>query len=169
MDPDADLGRPHAAPTGTAGTLVGIWSGLDLIVELTVIVLASWVNALLVFIVALAVLIAVNAACCGWIESHWEGWIGGPTGARIRRRLDSTAPWHLIRHSATWIERGSDGWFGLATLLTNAVTAVTVAHLTGGGPVGRRRVVVATLSHSLLIAGVGAVAGFVLGEAVSAV
>jgi hypothetical protein len=148
------------------GTLVGVWSGFDLIVALTVIVAATWVNALLVFVVALAVLSSVNAACCIWIEHHWDTWAAGGSAARIRRRLDWTAPWHLIRQSAAWIERGSEAWFALAAVATNAITAVTVAHMMGG-PVDRRRVLIASTSHALLIAAVGSVAGYVLGEAVS--
>lgn len=148
------------------GTLVGVWSGFDLIVALTVIVAASWVNALLVLVVALAVLTAVNVACCVWIERNWEEWSAGGSAARIRRRLDWRAPWHLIRQSATWIERGSDGWFALSAAATNAVTAVTVAHMTGG-PISTRRVLIASASFSLLIAVVGSAAGYVLGEAVA--
>src|SRR3954447_17411946 len=166
MEPDADGPRPHGA--APVATLIGVWSGVDLIVELTVIVIATWVNPLAVFAISLLVLTAVNTACCIWIERHWDGWAAGGSAAKIRRRPHSTAPWHLVRQSAGWISRGGDGWFALAAVATNAVTAVMVAHLLRGGPVGGRRVLIAALAWSLLLAGVGAAAGFVLGAAVSA-
>jgi hypothetical protein len=135
---------------------------------LTVIVLAAWLNALLVFAVALVVLTFVNGACCNWIEGRWDGWMAGGFGNRLNRKLEKMRSSSVMRHPVAWITRGSDAWFGLAAALTNAITTVAVAHLVTGESVSRRRVFIASASFSLFVAGVGSVFGFLLRDAIRA-
>ena len=73
-----------------------------------------------------------------------------------------------MRHPAAWITRGSDAWFGLAAALTNAITAVTVAHLVTGRPVGRRRVLIASVSFAAFVAGLGSLFGLLLRDEIRA-
>ena len=44
----------------------------------------------------------------------------------------------------------------------------TVAHLVGGQPIGRRRVLIAAGSFSLFVAGLGATLGFLLRDVIRA-
>ena len=62
MEPDESEPRASVAHTGLVGTLVGLWWGLDGLVQLVVILIAVWLNALVVFVVALIVLTVVNSA-----------------------------------------------------------------------------------------------------------
>jgi hypothetical protein len=74
----------------------------------------------------------------------------------------------LMRHPVAWIQRGSDFWFGLAAALTNAITTVAVARLIGGHSISERRILVASFSFALFVAGVGSLLGFALGDAIRA-
>jgi hypothetical protein len=51
---------------------------------------------------------------------------------------------------------------------THAETEGTVAHLVGGQPIGRRRVLIAAGSFSLFVAGLGATLGFLLRDVIRA-
>ena len=64
------------------------------------------------------------------------------------------------------ITRGSDGWFAVAAALTNAITAVAVARLIGGQTLSERRILIASASFALFVAGVGALFGIVLGDVI---
>lgn len=66
------------------------------------------------------------------------------------------------------MERGSDFSFGLAAALTNAITAVAVARLIGGRALSERRVVVASFSFALFVAGLGSLLGLALGDVIRA-
>ena len=73
-----------------------------------------------------------------------------------------------MRHPVAWITRGSDAWFGLAAALTNAITTVAIAHLVTGQPAGQRRVRIASVSFAAFVAGLGAVLGLAMRDAIRA-
>jgi hypothetical protein len=168
VDPDESVPRASVARTGLVGTLVGLWWALDTLVQLTVILLAVWLNALVVFVAALIVLTVINNACCTWIEGRWDGWISSRFGTRLEQRLEKMRAGRVMRHPAAWITRGSDAWFGLAAALTNAITTVTIAHMVSGQPVGKRRVLIASVSFAALVAGLGSLLGLLLRDAIRA-
>ena len=80
MEPNESEPRASVARTGIVGTLVGLWWALDGLVQLVVVLLAVWLNALVVFVAALIVLTVVNNACFTWIEGRWDGWISSGFG-----------------------------------------------------------------------------------------
>lgn len=147
---------------------MGLWWGLDALVQLIVILLAVWLNALVVFVAALIVLTVVNTACCNWIESRWDGWISSSFGTRMERKLEKMRAGRVMRHPVDWITRGSDAWFDLAAALTNAITTVTIAHLVTGQPVGQRRVRIASVWFAAFVAGLGSLLGLLLRDAIRA-
>jgi hypothetical protein len=53
VEPDSTSAAPSATRTGVTGTLVAVWWAIDGLVLFTVIVLAAWLNPLLVLAVAL--------------------------------------------------------------------------------------------------------------------
>ena len=168
MQSDESEPRASVAHTGMVGTLVGLWWGLDGLVQLIVVFLAAWLNALVVFIAALIVLSVVNNACCSWIEARWDGWISSRFGTRLERKLEKMRTGRVMRHPVAWITRGSDVWFGLAAALTNAITTVTIAHLVTGQPVGRRRVRIASVWFAAFVAGLGSLLGLLLRDVIRA-
>jgi len=168
VKPDESLPRASVARTGLVGVLVGLWWSLDGLVQLVVVFLAAWLNALVVFGAALVVLTVVNGACCSWLESRWDGWISSRFGKKVERRLEKMRAGRVMRHPAAWITDGSDAWFGGAAALTNAITAVTVAHMVTGQPVAQRRVRIASVSFAALVAGLGALLGILLRDVIRA-
>ena len=168
MEQDESEPRTSVARAGFVGTLVGLWWGLDGLVQLVVVLLAVWLNAVVVFVAALIVLTVVNTACCKWIEGRWDGWISSKFGTRLERKLEKMRAGRVMRHPVAWITRGSDAWFGVAAALTNAITTVAIAHFVAGQPVGQRRVRIASVSFSAFVAGLGAVLGVLLRDTIQA-
>jgi hypothetical protein len=168
VEPDTTPAATSAGRTGVIGTLVAVWWAIDGLVLLTVIVLAAWLNPLLVFAVALVVCFAINLACCNWIDRHWDRWMAN-AGKKLERKLEKMRTGRLMRHPVAWIERGSDFWFGLAAALTNAITTVAVGRLIGGHAIGERRIVVASFSFALFVAGLGVLLGLALGDVIRAI
>jgi hypothetical protein len=90
-------------------------------------------------------------------------------GGKLERKLEKMRTSSLMKHPVAWLQRGSDFWFGLAAALTNAITAVAVARLIGGHSISERRIVVASFSFALFVAGVGALLGFAMGDVIRAI
>src|SRR5205085_6143209 len=77
--------RPERS--GLKGTLVlAYWLSDGVVFGIPVVLLAAWLNALIVFVVAAAVLVPINIACCRWLDRHWEGWMASH-GKRIENKL----------------------------------------------------------------------------------
>lgn len=130
-------------------------------VGVTVTVLAIWVvNPLIMFAVTAALLVPLNVACCTWIMREWDAWIAGK-GARIESRLQRMRSNRFMRHPVAWITGSSDGWFGLAAALTNAITAVSIGRALGGQPVTARRIRVASASFAVFFAAIYSLLGWV--------
>jgi len=168
VEPGTPAPPPSAARTGAIGALVAIWWAIDGLVLLTVVLLAAWLNPLLVFAVALVICLAINLACCTWLNRHWDRWMAN-AGKKLERKLEKMRAGRLMRHPVAWIQGGSDFWFGLAAALTNAISTVAVARLIGGHPISERRILVASFSFALFVAGLGSLLGFVLGDVIRAI
>lgn len=97
--------------------------------------------------VATLVFTLVNVACCNWLQGSWDAWIHGQ-GARLERRLERLRRGRMLRHPVRWITRDSDIWVTVAAGLIGTVIVVTVIRLLGGGPLGRRRLVLASFAYS---------------------
>jgi hypothetical protein len=73
-----------------------------------VVLLAVWLNALVVFVVAAVVLTPINGACCRWVEQSWGAFIESSFGHRVEQRLAKLRAGRVMRHPVAWMSRGSD-------------------------------------------------------------
>ena len=73
-----------------------------------------------------------------------------------------------MRHPVAWIQSGSDGSFGLAAGVTNAITTVSLARVVGGEKLGDRRVLVAAVSYGIGCSGIWVLAGILVGDVIRA-
>jgi len=162
VDPDIPASQQHGSGRKRlTGTLIVVYALLDPVVGVTVTALAIWVvNPVIMFAVTAIVLLPLNVACCTWIMREWDGWIAG-RGARIETRLQRMRSSRVMRHPVEWITDGSDGSFGLAAALTNAITAVSIGRMLGGQPITARRIRIASLTFAVFFAAVYSVLGWI--------
>jgi hypothetical protein len=114
-------GVAHPARTAAVGTGIALYATFDsLISGLPIAALAAWLNPLIVFGAAAALLTVLNIACCNWIERQWSGWIAG-NAKRLEAKLDKMRRSRVMRHPVAWITRGSDAWYTLAAAVANAI------------------------------------------------
>ena len=100
----------HKGRSAAIGTVVSVFTFFDaLLIGLPLVVLAAWVNPLIVWGVASGILIWVNASACGWVDRQWDVWIAG---SRFEQRLQKVRDSKRARRPIEWINRGSDAWFG---------------------------------------------------------
>jgi len=148
-----------------AGTAIGIYWLVDAyVIGLPTLILAAWLNALIVFAVVAVVVIAINLWAGGWINREWDNWAGGKVEAKLRKVRSKG----VGKKVSGWIGRGSDAWFMVAAALTCAITTVGLARIAGGKPLGRHRIVLAALSYGLFFAGLFSLIGWVAGDAIRA-
>jgi hypothetical protein len=151
------------------GTLVAIYGLFDtLLMGVPIVLLAAWLDPLLVFAVAAIGVTAADGLCCTWLDREWDRWFAG-SGRRIEPRLHHMREARLLRHPVAWIERGSDRQFALGAAITNAIIATVLSRLLTGAPVGPRRILLASAAYGLFFTGLYAFVGFLLGSAVRAV
>lgn len=129
-----------------------------------VIELSAWYDPFVVFGVATALLTLVNVACCSWLERRGDDRAPG----RIEARLERLGSSKLMRRPVNWITRGSSAWFVLGAVIVNAIFVVGVARFLGGGPVDRRRIMLASAAYSITFAAFFVAVGFGAGGAIRA-
>ena len=133
---------------GIVGTAVAVYAFLDDLLFAPVLIAAAvlfpWY---LTLVVATAVFTFVNVVSCSWVQRSWDTWIHA-RGARLEARLAKLRARRLMKYPARWITRDSDIWVTVAAGLIGTVIVVTVIRLLGGAPVGRRRVIFASLAYS---------------------
>jgi hypothetical protein len=161
----ADIGG-HASVA--AGLIVAYWLADGYVIGLPVAALAAVWNPLVVFLAALALVIAINLAACRWIDSAWTTWASGSSGARIERKLDRLRPTRVGRATTRWVSSDSDVRFAAAAALTCAIVTVTLGRSVAGRPLGAHRVRLATVSYALFSVGLFTLVGVVAGEAIRA-
>jgi hypothetical protein len=161
-------GHAHPASTAFIGAFVAIFAVFDtLLLGVPIMMLAAWIDPLLIFIATGALLTVVNRAACGWLDREWDLWMGGP-GKRVEKKLDSMRSSRLMEHPVRWIAGGSDVRFAFAASLTNAIITVAGARLIGGKRVGTHRVLIASVTYSLFFVGVYSLVGSVIGNFIGA-
>ncbi len=150
------------------GTFVAIYGLFDtLLMGVPIVLLAAWLDPLLVFAVAAVGVTAADGLCCTWLDLEWDRWFAG-SGRRIEARLEGMRATRLLRHPVAWIEHGSDRQFALGAAITNAIIATVISRLLSGAPVGPRRILMASLAYGVFFTGLYAFVGFLLGYAVRA-
>jgi hypothetical protein len=143
-EPDALERLEH----GAVGAAVAIYAFLDdLFLGPILVAAAVFFPWYLILGSATGLLTLVNVACCNWLQRTWDGWVHGH-GAKLEARLEKLRNGRLTRHPVRWITRDSDVWVTVAAGLIGTVIVVAVIRLLGGRPVGRRRVVYASVAYS---------------------
>jgi hypothetical protein len=165
-EPGAEPPQVHTTAHKTAaGTAIAAYWLLDgYVIGIPTVILAAWLNALIVFAVAAVIMITINLWACGWIDREWDTWAGGKVEAKLKKVRSKG----FGKKVAGWVTRGSDGWFMLAAAVTNAITTVALARLAGGRPLGRHRIVLAALAYGLFAAGLWSLVGWLAGDAIRA-
>ena len=154
--------------TTVMGTLVVIYGMFDtLLMGVPIVLLAAWLNPLVVFAVAGIGVTAADGLCCTWLDREWERWFAG-SGRRIEPKLQHVRASRLLRRLVAWIERGTDRQFALGAAITNAIIATVMSRLRTGAPVGSRRILMASLAYGAFFTGLYAFVGFLLGNAIAA-
>jgi hypothetical protein len=156
-------GFAQSARVALIGGAVTAYALLDAYVLGPVVIeLSAWFDPFVVFGVATAVLTLVNVACCSWLERRGDD--HAPN--RIEARLERLGSSRLMRRPVEWITRGSSAWFVLAAVIVNAIFVVGVARFLGGGPVDRRRIMLASAAYSITFAAFFVAVGFGAGDAI---
>ena len=150
-----------------AAAIVGYWLVDGYLIGLPAAALAAAWNPLIVFATAFALTTTVNLAACRWINSAWSAWASGSSGARMERQLAKVRPTRTGRAAARWISSDSRTRFATAAALTCAIVAVTMGRSIGGRPLGADRIVLASVSYGLVVAGLFTLVGVVAGGALS--
>jgi hypothetical protein len=168
MEPAASTpARDKPARQTLIGTAVAAWAALDPVVGIIIVLLAEWVGPLILFAASAVVLTIVNMAACSWLDRSWASFASGP-GKRLEKRLEKMRTGRVMKHPVAWIQTGSDRWFALAAVLTNAVSAVGIARIVGGKPVGQRRIRFASTSFSIFAAALFTLLGWLIAEGIQA-
>lgn len=161
-EPGAPPPQVHTTAAGTA--IAAYWLLDGYVIGIPTVVLAAWLNPLIVFAVAAVIMITINLWACGWIDRSWDTWAGG----KVEAKLEKVRSKGVGKKVAAWVARGSDGWFVLAAAVTNAITTVAMARLAGGKPLGRHRIVLAALAYGLFAAALWSLLGWLAGDAIRA-
>jgi hypothetical protein len=133
---------------GAIGAFVGVYAFLDdLLLGPVLIAVTVWVPWYLVFAVAGGVLTLVNIACCTWMQRRWDEWILG-YGAKLETRLAKLRRGRVLKHPFGWITRDSTVLITVAAGLIGTVIVVAVIRLAGAKPIGRRRILFASVAYS---------------------
>jgi hypothetical protein len=150
------------------GTLVAAYGLFDtLLMGVPIVLLAAWLNPLLVFAVAAVGVTAADGLCCTWLDREWDGWFAG-YARRIEPRVERMRDARLLRHPVAWIEHGSDRQFALGAAITNAIIATVISRLLNGAPVGPRRILMASFAYGVFFTGLYTFVGFLLGSVLRA-
>jgi hypothetical protein len=140
----------------------------DNVIGIIIILAAATVyNPLAVWPIAVAIVAAINYACCMWVWREWPSFVSG-AGAKFEKRIDGLRNSKLMRKPIAWISEGSTRRFTLAAILTNAVTAVTAAHIVGAA-VDRRRIACAALGFAAVSCALHTAFGTLIGYGVRAI
>lgn len=139
----------------------------DLVLGPLLVGLTVWLPWWLTFGVSAAAFTFVNIACCDWLQRSWEIWIQG-YGAKLEAMLGRKRRSRLLRRPVDWITRDSDVWITIAGGLIGTVIVIALARLAGGKPVGRRRVVFASVAYSVGFAATYTGVGVGIGDLVRA-
>jgi hypothetical protein len=163
VDDSEAASQLHTTAHKTAtGTEIGIYWLVDAyVIGIPTVVLAAWLNALIVFAVVAVVVVSINIWACSWINREWDTWARGKVEAKLAKVRSKGAG----KKVSGWVSRGSDAWFVVAAALTSAITTVALARLANGKPLGRHRVLLAAFGYGLFFAGLFSLLGWLGGDA----
>jgi hypothetical protein len=82
------------------------------------------------------------------MQQRWDDWVRG-YGAKLEARLEKLRRGRLLKHPLGWIARDSTILLTIAAGLIGTVIVVAVTRLAGSKPVGRRRVLFASVAYSV--------------------
>lgn len=154
---------------GVVGAAVAVYAFLDdLLLGPILVGAAVWFPWYLALGAAAGLFTFINVACCTWMQRSWDSWIHGH-GARLETRLERLRRTRVLKHPLDWMTRDSDVWLTIAAGLIGTVIVVAVARLAGSKPVGRRRVVFASLAYSIGFAATYTGVGVGIGDLVRVV
>lgn len=140
----------HTAAIGSAITVYAILDAYTL--GLAAFLAAAYTNALVVFVVVLAIQLVINLAAGSWIDRRWDVWSAEGIGQRFEAKLEKARKGRIGARVVGLIERGSDIAFAVASALANAVVVIGLARVLAGKPLGRQRVVAAAVGYSVFFA-----------------
>ena len=151
------------------GTLIAGYALFDVLpIAIVVIVLTAWVeHPLILFVITAVGLVGINVCSCNWVQRHWEAWIAGK-GRGAEAKLEKMRGSKVMRHPVSWITRGSDWWYALATAIVNPILVVVAARVLGGKRISERRIMIASIAYAVPMAIVFTIAGYAIGEALRA-
>jgi hypothetical protein len=131
------------------GAAVATYAFLDdLLLGPVLVAGAVWFPWYLTLGAAAGLFTLINVACCNWVQRSWDTWRHGH-GAKLEARLERRRRSRLLSHPVRWMTRDSDVWITIAAGLIGTVIVVALIRLLGGKPVGRRRVMFASVAYSV--------------------
>jgi hypothetical protein len=153
------------------GTIVAAYAIFDFDdpVWLAVLVAAVFLNPVVVFLAAVAVVLAFNLWACRWIDREWDGWIAGERGQKIEKKLAKMLTGRFMSHLVRWVTSGSSALFAVAATIINPALVTVVARMLGGQRVGERKILVASLTYAIIESLLWTAIGYGIGEGASAV
>ena len=157
-------GFAQSARVALIGGAVSAYALLDAYVLGPVVIeLSAWFDPFVVFGVAAAALTLVNVACA----------LAPAPGRRARAGPDRGQARAARLQQADEASRAVDHArlvhiVVLAAVIVNAIFVVGVARFLGGGPVDRRRIMLASAAYSITFAAFFAAVGFGAGDAIRA-
>ena len=160
--PDAHVAQARTGHVGAIGSAITAYAILDAYtLGLVAFLLAAYTNALIVFLIVLAIQLVINLAAGSWIDRTWDVWSAEGIGHRFEAKLQKVRQGRAGARIVGLIERGSDIAFAAAAALANAVVVIGLARVLAGKPLGRGRVVAAAVGYSVFFAGIFSLMGLV--------
>jgi hypothetical protein len=166
------LPSKHSAGTvaraGLGGTIVAAFAFFDgVFLGAPIALLAASFRPVAVYAAAVVAVVVIVTACSRWVDRHWDVWFSG-NGSRIEARLETMRESRLMRHPVTWIERGSDRWYGFAAAVANPILVSAFARVVGGKPVGERRIMLGAVAYALPYVAMWTIVGLAVGGSLRA-
>lgn len=149
------------------GSFVGAYAIFDsLVLVAVIVVLVLRFDPLGVYLGSIAVITALNLACCRWLDHHWDSWVAGGHARRLEPRLAKLRESSAMRRPVAWITGGSTALFALAAAVINPVIVIGAGRMIGGQPIGDRRIGVASLSYAVVVSSLYLVVAIAVRQAI---
>jgi hypothetical protein len=167
VGPSDEGGRGSKARTVAIGTAVAAYTLLDAYtIGILILVLATWANPLVVFLVAAVTLTPVNLAASSWVNRAWDAWT--PHGGGLEERIDRLRSGRWSSHAVGWVTRSSVRWYMLAATLLNATVTVALTRSITGQAVDARRIRLGAMAYSTFFAAMFTLTGLSLKYVITA-
>jgi len=135
--------------TGLTGTVVAGVAFFDgVFIGAPVAALAASLRPALVYPLAVMAVAALVIGCSSWLDRRWDDWMGSH-GSRMDKRLEAMRRSSLMSRPVSWLERGSDRWYALASAVVNPILVLGLARTIAGRPSTRRRIVLGAVAYAV--------------------